>query len=238
MTKRNACSIVRYLGLISAAAVAALLQGCGTVAMSPETSAELRSAPVVRIVKYPAGGLNIMSPKSVAGAGALASATGSSELPSGPQLIRAYGLPDQTEAVSNNLVQRLKAEGGMNNVRAEPGFLPRPWVEDASHYRGKYSNGLVLELAIDNPMATYGAMNWKTYTYAYAARARLIRPSDGKILWSDNCNLHAFADDADKRRLDVSEFEANGGRRFKEVYSYTNDRCSRILADKLLGKAS
>jgi len=238
MTTENIRSIARNLGLASAMTAAALLQACGTVAMSPETSAELRSAPVVHVVKYPSGAVNIMSPKEAVGAGALASATGSSQLPSGAQLVRAYGLPDQADAVGNNLVQKLKAEGGMNNLRVEPGFLPRPYVEDASHYRGKYPSGLVLELTIDNPAAYYGAMNWKTYTYAYAARARLIRPADGKVLWSDTCNMTAFSDDADKRKLDVSEFEASGGKRFKEVYNYSNERCSRILADKLLGKAS
>lgn len=238
MTGNDTRSITRQLGI--AAVAAALLYGCGgaSVKMSPETAAELKAAPVVRIVKYPSGGLNIMSPKSVAGAGALAAATGSSELPTGPQLIKAYGLPDQVDAVGSALAQKLRAEAGMTNVRVEPGFLARPWIEDPAHYRGRYPGGLVLELVIDSPLASYGAMNWKTYTYGYAARARLIRPSDGKVLWSDNCNLHAFADDADQRRLDVSEFEKSGGRRFKEVYGYTNERCSRILADKLLGKAS
>jgi hypothetical protein len=238
MTTNSPVSIAKRLGITLV--VGSLLYGCGgaSVKVSPETTAELRAAPVVHVVKYTSGGLNIMSPKSVAGAGALAAATGSSELPTGPQLIRAYGLPDQADAVSRNLVEKLKVDGGMGNFRVEPGFLSRPYVEDTAGLRAKYPSGLVLELTIDSPMASYGAMNWKTYTYGYAARARLVRASDGKILWSDNCNLHAFAADADQRKLDVSEFEKNAGRRFKEVYTYTNDRCSRILADKLLGKAS
>jgi hypothetical protein len=81
-------------------------------------------------------------------------------------------------------------------------------------------------------------MNWKTYTYNLQGRARLIRVTDGKVLWFDVCNLHSFADDAGKRQFDVSEFEANNGARLKEVFYYGNERCSRILADKILAKGS
>jgi hypothetical protein len=81
-------------------------------------------------------------------------------------------------------------------------------------------------------------MNRKTYTYFMYARARLIRVSDGKVLWADGCNLQAFGDDAAKRQLDVTEFEANNGARLKEVTSYSNERCSRMLADKLLAKGA
>ncbi len=238
MTQYNVRSIVLYLGVISAAV---LLHGCGGdayVKMTPETGAELKSAPVVYVVKYWTPGLHMMTPKSAVGAGLLASMTGSSELADGHQLVKAYGLPDQADAVSANLVEKLKTEGGMRNLRIEPGFLQRPYLEDTSRYRSKYPSGLVLELSVENPMASYGVMSWKTYTYQFAGRARLIRPSEGKILWSDYCGLGLFGDEAAKRQLDVSEFEGNNGKRFKEVYNYSNERCSRILADKLLGKAS
>jgi len=238
MKRKAIRSRVQYLGL--AAAVAAL-HGCGgmtQVKISPELAAEMKSAPVVHVVKYWTPGVHLMTPKSAAGGGLIAGMTGSSELPSGSELVKAYKLPDQAEAVSAHLVEKLKAQGGMSNLRLEPGFMPRPYKEDAAHYRGKYPSGLVLELTIENPTAGYGAMNWQTYTYYYAGRARLIRASDGKILWSDYCALGVYGDEVDKRRLDVTEFEANGGKRFKEVYNYSDEHCSRILADKLLGKAS
>jgi hypothetical protein len=218
---------------------AALLQGCvgsQIVPMSAETSASLQQAPVVQVVRYQSGALNIATPKDAVGGGLLASATGSSELPTGGSLSRAYGLPDPAEDVGRRLVEKLKIEGRLPNVRLEPASLPRPWVEDPSHYRNRYQSGLVLEISVENQNAVYGAMNWKTYTYGFAGRGRLIRLADGKVLWLDTCNLHAFADDAAKRRLDVSEFEANKAARLKEVMQYSTERCSQILADKLLGK--
>ena len=240
MTQGNASLIAQNLVSALVMIAAASLQGCGTaqIAMSPETSAELRSAPVVHVVKYRSGGMSMMTPKSAVGAGLVASMTGSSELADGSSLVRAYGLPDQADAVGSLLAEKLKAEGRISNLRLEPAFLPRPYVEDPAHYRSKYPSGLVLELSVDNPRASYGVMSWKTYTYGFAGRARLIRPSDGKILWSDYCGLGVLGDEAVKRQLDVSEFEGNNGKRFKEVYNYSNERCSRILADKLLGKAS
>lgn len=227
----------KHAVLLSAAAV---LQGCASqiVPMNAESSAALKQAPVVRVVRYQSGGMNIMTPKDVAGAGLLASATGSSEMATGESLKRAYGLPDPVDDLGRRLVEKLKAEGQLPNLRAEPKALSRPFVEDGSHYRGKYQDGVVLELSVEGHGAGYGAMNWKTYTYTVYGRARLIRVADGKVLWLDTCNLHAFADDADKRKLDVSEFEANKGARFKEIYQYSNERCSRILADKLLAKGS
>jgi hypothetical protein len=153
--------------------------------------------------------------------------------------VKAYGLPDQADAVSAKLVEKLKTEGRLTAVRvASPLFPPRVYQENAAQYGSKFPSGLVLEIDVQGPGAGYGAMKWQTYSYGFYGKARLIRPSDGKILWSDYCALNIFSDDADKRQLDVTEFEANGGRRFKEIYHYSNDRCSRILADKLLGKAS
>jgi hypothetical protein len=237
MTRNNVRLIVRHLGLVT---TVALLAGCGPayVKMTPETAAELRSAPAVHAVKFPTPAPHLMTPKSVAGGGLISSMTGSAELPTGGQLVKAYGLPDHAEAVSASLVEKLRTEGGIKNLRLEPGFLQYSYHEDTSRYRDKYPSGLVLELDIAGPGAGYGAMNWQTYTYGLVGKSRLIRVSDGKVLWSGVCALGLFGDEADKRKLDVTEFEKNGGKRFKEVYNYSNERCSRILADELLGKAS
>lgn len=240
MTRNSPCSIVRLLGLASAVA---LLHGCGGAAyvkMTPETGAEMKAAPVINVVWFRTVPVHLMTPKSVGGAGLMASMTKSSELPSGGELVKAYGLPDQADAVSAKLVEKLKTEGRLTNVvRVAPAlFPPRVYQENAAQYASKFPSGLVLEIDVQAPGAGYGAMNWQTYTYSFYGKARLIRPSDGKILWSDYCGLGTLGEEADKRKLDVTEFEKNAGKRFKEVYHYSNEYCSRILADKLLGKAS
>lgn len=224
---------------------AGALQGCGSnqVKMSAEDSAALRQASAIRVVRYRSPAMNITAPKDAPGLGFLGSAlvgsgTASGEIPAGHSLASAYGLSDPADEVGRRLAEKLRAEGGLANLRTEPKLLARPLVEEPAHYRSAYKDGLVLEISVENHGASYGAVNWKTYTYFLAGRARLIRMSDGKVLWLDACNIHAFADDAAKRQLDVTEFEKNNAARLKEVLSYTNERCSRVLADKLLGKSS
>lgn len=209
-----------------------LLQGCASaiVNINPEDLATLKSAPAIYVVRYVSVPLDLMTPKSVVGGGLLASMTRSSELPSGAELQRAFKLPSASEELTNQFVQKLKTEGRMTNLRVEPAPLPLPWVEDVSKYRNKYMGGLVLEITA-GAAAGYQPMRWQTYNFNTYGKVRLIRAADGKVLWLNTCNDGA-------QTLDVSEFEANGGARLKQLIRESTDRCSRILADKLLGKAS
>jgi len=234
---------MRSSTLLLAAALLLGCAGCQIIPMNADSSAALREAQVVQVVRYHSAPINITNPKDAPGLGPLSvavigSVTSSGELPTGDALARVFKLPDPAEEVARRLVEKLKAEGALGNLRLEPNPLARPLPEDASQYRARYPSGLVLELSVDTQGAAPGATNWKTYTYYMGGRARLIRMSDGKVLWLDTCNIHAFAEDAAKRQLDVSEFEANNGARLKEITNYSIERCSRILADKILGKAS
>jgi len=236
-------TIMRSSTLLLAAALLLGCAGCQIIPMNADSSAALREAQVVQVVRYHSAPINITNPKDAPGLGPLSvvvvgSVAGSGELPTGDALARVFKLPDPGDEVARRLVEKLKAEGRLGNLRLEPNPLPRPLPEDASQYRARYPSGLVLELSIDTQGASYAPTNWRTYTYYMAGRARLIRVSDGKVLWLDTCNIHAFAEDAAKRQLDVSEFEANNGAKLKEITSYSNERCSRILADKILAKAS
>lgn len=239
----HAChrSIALTLGLLLATVLT--LAACATnpgVAMSPEDRNALKSAPVVYVVRYAPGYMNMMTPNTAVGTGGLLASsikrsTGSTELPTWRELERTYALPDAAEELSSQLVQKLKAEGALN-LRVEPKALPLPASEEASAYRGKYANGLLLELTVPGRSAMYGPMSWKTYYYGLHGKARLIRLADSKVLWADTCNIGDRSDAA--LTFDVSEFEANNGARLKQMIRYSSDRCSRVLADKLLGKAS
>ena len=219
------------------AVLAAVLQGCAStnINISPEDRANLRNAPAIHVVRYQSPAMNLMTPKSVAGAGLLASMTGSSELPSGVELQRAYGLPEASSELTNHFVRKLTAAGRLANLRVEPKPLPLPLNEDVSHYRGRYAGGLVLEIyALQG--ANYQATRWQTYNFGMVGNVRLIRVADGRVLWKDYCNVNGLSDDA--LTLNVKEFEANNGARLKQLIPLSADRCSRILTDKLLGKTS
>lgn len=219
------------------AALVAILQGCAgaPVNISSEDRANLKSAPAIYVVRYQSVPLDLMTPKSAVGGGLLASMTGSSELPSGLELQRAYNLPDASSELTNQFVRKLTSEGRLTNLRIEPKPLPLPFKEDVSHYRSKYMGGLVLEIFAMHS-AGYQTMHWQTYNFGSFGKVRLIRVVDNKVLWKDMCSVGGFNDD--DLTLDVKEFEANNGARLKQLIPLSADRCSRILTDKLLGKTS
>lgn len=219
-------------------AAAAVLPGCATtqnvVPMSPGDRAALKQESVIHVVYSLSPAMNLMTPASVAGGGLITSATGSTELPSGAELERGYSLPNPAGELSGKLVQRLKTEGRMTNLRTEPPLPQLPAQLDASSYHGKYPDGLVLEVTVPYHGAAYKVVNWKTYTYGMFAKARLIRVADAKVLWSDSCITN---DKNDAYKLDVSQFEANNGARLKQLFHHAEDQCGQVLADKFLGKA-
>ena len=229
--------LLRPLVLITLAAAVAGLQGCATqqnVPLSADSRNSLMQAPIIHVVYSQSPAMNIMTPATVGGAGLIASLTGSNELPSGGELERAYGLPNPAAEVSTKLVQRLQAEGRLTHLRVEPELPKLPAELDAASYRGQYPDGLVLEITVPYHGGAYGVVSWKTYHYGVLAKARLIRPADASILWSDMC---ASNSQTDAYRLDISEFEANNGARLAQLFHQADAECAQVLGDKLLGKA-
>lgn len=227
--------ITRILLFVSLTLTFLWLQGCASglsMPMAPEDRAALRNAPVIHVVRYTSVPLSLMTPAGVAGASLITSATGSTELPSGPELQRAYSLTPASDELTNQLVQKLKDEAKLSNLQVESAPLPLPFTEDVSGYRKKYASGLVLEIT-GGISAGYQVMHWKTYNFGMHGNARLIRIADGKVLWKDMCSVGGQNDES--LTLDVSEFEANKGARLKTLIQRSGNSCSRILVNKLLG---
>src|SRR5262249_49146264 len=141
MTKReNKMKNFKKTALLLAAP--ASLLGCASqiAPMNAETSAALREGKVVQVVRYQSPGMNITVPKNASGLGplgavAVGSATGSGELATGDSLARAYKLPDPADDVARRLVEKLRSEGALGNLRMEPKMAQRPLAEDPSHYQ-------------------------------------------------------------------------------------------------------
>ena len=216
-----------------------LLGGCAgpqTIPLSAEDRAALRGNPVVHVVHYVSGPMNMMTPASATGSGTglIVGATGSTKLPHWYELERKYSLPDASRTLRDSVVQKLRADAGLTSLRVYDQALPLPVVEDLNAYKTKYQNGLLFEITTPGRAATYGVVNWRTYGYGLYGKARLIRLQDAKVLWSQVCLAEGPKDE--KLKFDVSEFEANNGARLKEMINYSSDRCGRILVDSLMGK--
>jgi len=226
----------RLPGIILASislATLAVLQGCATpqaMPMSPDDRAALKQEPIIHVVHSDSPALQITTPARVAGVGLITAATGSTGLPSGAELERAYSLQDAAGELSEKLVHKLQNEHSMRNLRVEPALPQLPDDLHAASYRGKYPSDLVLEVTVLNQSAWYGVVSWRTYEYGMLAKARLIRVADAKIIWADTC----VTNNGDDYKLNVSDFEANDGARLKQVFHLATDQCSQALAQNLL----
>lgn len=214
------------------------LQGCASnVAISAKDRAALHTASVIHVVHYEPSTFNLMTPKTAGGTGLIfgmvSDATDSTTLPSGGELMKAFSLTPAVTALEQDLLASLKSEGGLSNLQVDSQPLKLPLPDKTSIYHSKFSSGLVLELAADYG-ANYELMHWKTYNFGIFGRARLIRVADGKVLWKDTCNVSGHSDDS--LVMGVSQFEANNGARLKKLTLLSAEKCSHILADKLLGK--
>ncbi len=60
--------------------------------LTEQDRSSIRKAPVINVVRYSLG-FSIQTPAQVAGAGLIASSTGSQNLPTGAELVRKYAYP-------------------------------------------------------------------------------------------------------------------------------------------------
>ena len=70
------------------------------------------------------------------------------------------------------------------------------------------------------------------YAYAYYAKARLLRLTDGKVLWQSTCSSEG------KTREWMGTFTANGAKLLKAEMETTAKECARQLLDHFSGKSA
>lgn len=233
VSTRNTSKIYRFFYVLIFVLSLSMLQGCASnVAISAKDREALHTASVIHVVRYEPSIFNLMTTKTVGGTNLISDLSKSTNLPSGAELMKAYSLTPAVVALEHDMVATLKSKGGLSNLKISPNPLRLPLPKKTSIYQSKYSSGLVLELDA-NYGAGYQLMHWATYNFGIAGTARLVRIADGKVLWKDRCNVSGHSDDS--LVLSSSQFEANNGARLKKLTLLSAKKCSRVLADSLLG---
>jgi hypothetical protein len=230
--KDTRCRFLEHLRIAVCLVAPIALQGCASTAhVNGRSLAEVRQASVIHVVHYKEGGMSIMTPGSIVGAGLVADATSSTSVPSDAGVLEhKFGLPDASEEVTHRLVEKLKAQGGYNNLAVEPDMATGPVPDDLSVYSRKYPNSYVLEVGMPLRSLSYGPLAWKTYYFTQWAQARLIRTSDSAILWSGKGGGLG-------PKLDVADIRMNSdGVKFTQLFHATLEECSRQLADQFVAK--
>ena len=99
-------------------------------------------------------------------------------------MLEQYDYPDLLQEITLRIVERLRQQNYQNLIISNQP-LPVPVSEDFTHYKRRFTSGLVLEISAD-PMGygfMYLASNWQTYQPTISAQTRLIRLNDMKVLW-------------------------------------------------------
>jgi hypothetical protein len=192
----------------------------------------LETAPAVSFVHYHAPPMFVTTPAQAAGGGLISAATHSEQLPSGPEIEKAFAIPDAGSEIAAQLAARLTSATFASRLHAEEHPHARAWRDDATAYKSETQDPLVLELVVDRRSAAYLPLKWKTYYYSLSLRLRLIDLTQSKVVWEHRCNPSGLR--SDTYRLNVDEFEANGGARLKQVEQAANDFCARELGDLLV----
>jgi len=195
--------------------------------------AVLEAAPAVSFVYYHAPPMFVTTPAQAAGGGLISAATHSEQLPTGPEMEKAFAIPDAGGEIAAQLAARMASAKFASRLHAEDRPHARAWRDDPTAYKGETQDPLVLELVVDRRAAGYLPLNWRTYYYSLSLRLRLIDVTQSKIVWEHRCNQSGLRGDA--YRLKVDEFEANGGARLRRVEQAANDFCAHELGDLLVG---
>lgn len=194
--------------------VTLLLAACAAgVRLSDTDRTELRRQPVIHVVHYESRVPRIETNNK-------ASVINSSA-------VRRHAAADPAALVAKNFSLLLAKKEKLKSLRVEPGHRPLPVVRDASAYRDKFKNDLVLELWTE--AWTFAALptDSNTYTMSLGLRSRLARTDNGRVLWSTGrCRVDGNTAGREQR---LAHAELTSGTKLRKVLAAARDECARQL---------
>lgn len=188
---------------------------------------ELRRAPSIDVVRYARPYLITTSPAEAFQNTPVAQAVFGASLPPAEQFVAQYRIEHPSVAMERSMVEGLKARAGLTNLKARGEALakdiPKPadLASQGQHY--------VLELPTPLVMLTYQALKRDTFDVQLAGQVRLVRSSDGRMLWSAKCD---YGDDQDSslilKRDELLRDDA-------AVFKAALERAAKGCVDQILG---
>lgn len=200
----------RYLCLL----LALQLAGCaGGIRLSEADRTELRRQPVVHILHYESRAPRIQTSNKIS-------------TPS-PSAVRRHAAADPAALVATSFSQLLAKKERLKNLRVERGHRPLPVVRDASAYRDRFANRLVLELWTEAWTFASLPASPNTYAMSLTLRSRLARTDNGRVLWSTgHCRIDGNSAGREQRLLHT---DLTRGTKLRKVLAAARDECARQL---------
>lgn len=207
-------------------AVLLFATGCASSKIAPNR-AEIAKLQDVRAVTYEPAPFVLASAGKIA-AGSLfgmigGAVAGASMQKAGEELITTYAVPDPAIAVREQLSAALSEQF---NLQATPDTPPA--TDMTAHLQTKFGKeGAVLDTHTVNWQLLYYPSDWSHHFLYYAARARLVRLRDGKVLWQNYC-VRQLRDPKESRNQ-VDDYRANDGALLKQKAQEAADGCAAEL---------
>lgn len=207
---------------------AAVLAACaGLAACAPATInlgqgelAQIRQQPI-RAVRYTPAPFVEFTP----GNALLGPIGGAAAVLHGKTLEKKYDLTDPAAAVEREVSAGLSRTDGLV-IRPDDSVLTKDSPKDL---QAVFHHGLVLDFRTLGWQMIYYPADWVRYRVQYAARARLVRVDDGRVLWQAVCKL---LEKNSHHAPTLGELEANNAALLKAHLHKLGEKCSKeLLAD-------
>ena len=213
-----------------------LFLGCATgggVAPNRNEISKLKGSAEVRAITYTPAPFVLMSAGKVA-AGSLfgivgGAVAGNSMTKAGQELIATYGVTDPAIDVRERLAQTLANDFGL-----QPTPDTAPATDSVAELKARFRDGAVLDTRTMGWQLIYYPADWGHHYLIYGGRARLLRLSDGKVLWEGKC--FRKLPDAKGSRRTVDEYRANNGELLKQRMGQATSGCAEELIAHLGGR--
>ncbi len=217
--------------------VTILFLGCATgggVAPNRSEISRLKDSGVaeVRAVTYAPAPFVLASAGKVA-AGSLFGIVGgavaaNSMTKAGQEMIATLGVTDPAVDVRDRLAKKLESDFGLaSKVETAPASDALPELKKA------FTDGAVLDTRTMGWQLIYYPGDWGHHYLIYGGRARLLRMSDGKVLWEGKC-FRKLPDEKTNRHT-VDDYRANNGELLKERVQQATNGCADELIAHLSG---
>jgi hypothetical protein len=219
---------------------ALLLAGCastGGIAPNRSEISRMRDtdAAEIRAITYAPAGFELLSAKKVAAGsmfgilGAVSSANSMQK--AGQEMIIAYSVVDPSIPVREKLAEALTNEFGLKST-----VDSATASDDVTVLKSRFGGATILDTKTKNWRLSYYPGDWSHHFLIYSVRARLLRLSDGKVLWEGQC-VRKMTDAKNSRRT-VDQYRANNGELLKQKVQEAAGGCADELSAGLSAKGT
>jgi len=142
--------------------------------------------------------------------------------------VRKHAAADPAALIAQSFSRLLGKKVKVTKLQVDSRQLPQPVAKDASIYREKYRQGLVLELWVDEWSFSPLPADARFYLMTLNASSRLARVEDGRVLWSTGrCSVGG--NNASNRDMRLAGTELTGGTKLRKLLAAARDECARQL---------